>query len=69
MGETKVYVVMPDYGYEGFGDPEGCFADETSAEEFAAKQTDFYKNERVVFELEVQKIPQCTDNMQRKSER
>lgn len=53
----KVYVVMRDYDYEGYGEPEACFADEASADRFAASKPKPRDGSWDVFELEVQTPP------------
>ena len=51
----KVYVVVADYDFDGYGEPEGCFGDKESAESFAAMQAQKYMYRREVLELIVQK--------------
>ena len=53
----KVYIVLPNYTYEGYGAPEGCFADRGHAEQCAELQRGFYHSERDVIELEIETVP------------
>lgn len=42
----KVYIVLPDYGYEGYGEPMVCFDTLAAAEEWSKnnQNTSVYEN-------------------------
>jgi len=47
----KIYVCVPDYGYEGYGEPEKAFSTVEAAEAWVRE----YPNDRALFEMELDK--------------
>ncbi len=48
----KVWIIVPDYGYEGYGEPEGAFSSRELAEA-AVKAIDLAAAPREIFEFEI----------------